>query len=131
MMKRSLGQKLFFAIFCTFGRYVTNPRGTFVENVKNVQNQPTLVYSNTRKCLISLTWNPHFSMNLTASAMKVRLKIKNIKYKKMRRFFVKILVQYLFAGLLTSLLYLSPSLSFHPPDKIAHYVWQQTRANKT
>jgi hypothetical protein len=24
---------LFFAIFGTFGRYVTNPRGTFVENV--------------------------------------------------------------------------------------------------
>jgi hypothetical protein len=38
MMKRSLGQtKIFFAIFAifgTFGRYVTNPRGTFVENVK-------------------------------------------------------------------------------------------------
>jgi hypothetical protein len=31
MMKRSLGQKMFFA---TFGRYVTNLRGTFVENVK-------------------------------------------------------------------------------------------------
>jgi hypothetical protein len=37
--------KLVFAIFRTFGRYVTNLRGTFVENVKKVQNQPTLVYS--------------------------------------------------------------------------------------
>jgi hypothetical protein len=34
MIKRSLGQKFFFAIFCTFGRYVTHLRGTFVENVK-------------------------------------------------------------------------------------------------
>jgi hypothetical protein len=36
-------KKFFFAIFCTFGRYVTNLRGTFVENVKKVQNQPTLL----------------------------------------------------------------------------------------
>jgi hypothetical protein len=46
MIKRSLGQKKFFAIFCTFGRYmycITNLRGTFVENVKKVQNQPTLM----------------------------------------------------------------------------------------
>jgi hypothetical protein len=43
MMKRSLGQQIFFAIFGTFGRYVTNLRGTFVENVKKVQDQPTLV----------------------------------------------------------------------------------------
>jgi hypothetical protein len=42
-MKRSLGQKFVFAIFATFGRYVTNLRGTFVENVK--KNQPTLMYS--------------------------------------------------------------------------------------
>jgi hypothetical protein len=34
----------FFAIFGTIGRDVTNPRGTFVENVKKGQNQPTLVY---------------------------------------------------------------------------------------
>jgi hypothetical protein len=34
MMKRSLGQKFFLAIFGTFGRHVTNLRGTFVENVK-------------------------------------------------------------------------------------------------
>jgi hypothetical protein len=26
----------FFAIFGTFGRYVTNPRGTFFENVKKI-----------------------------------------------------------------------------------------------
>jgi hypothetical protein len=45
MMKRSLGPKIFFAIFGFFGRYVTNLRGTFVENVKKVKNQPTLVYS--------------------------------------------------------------------------------------
>jgi hypothetical protein len=45
MMKRSLGQQNFFAIFGTFGRYVTNLRGTFVENVKKVQNQPTLLHS--------------------------------------------------------------------------------------
>jgi hypothetical protein len=36
-------KQIFFAIFGTFGRYVTNLRGTFVENVKKVQNQPTLV----------------------------------------------------------------------------------------
>jgi hypothetical protein len=36
------GSKIFFAIFGTFGRYVTKFRGTFVENVKKVQNQPTL-----------------------------------------------------------------------------------------
>jgi hypothetical protein len=35
MMQRSLGQKkFFFAIF-----------GTFVENIKNVQNQPTIQYT--------------------------------------------------------------------------------------
>jgi hypothetical protein len=35
MMKRALGQKKFFLpIFGTFGRYVTNLRGTFVENIK-------------------------------------------------------------------------------------------------
>jgi hypothetical protein len=46
MMKRSLGQKkIFVAIFGTFGRYVTNLKGTFVENVKKVENQPTLMYS--------------------------------------------------------------------------------------
>jgi hypothetical protein len=44
MMKRSLGQQNLFAIFGTFGRYITNLRGTFVENVKKVKNQPTLVY---------------------------------------------------------------------------------------
>jgi hypothetical protein len=37
--------KFFFAIFGTFGRYITNLRGTFVENVKKVENQPTLLYS--------------------------------------------------------------------------------------
>jgi hypothetical protein len=31
------------AIFVTFGGYVTNLRGTLVENVKEVQNQPTLL----------------------------------------------------------------------------------------
>jgi hypothetical protein len=34
MMKRSMGQKNFLAIFGTIGRYVTNLSGTFVENVK-------------------------------------------------------------------------------------------------
>jgi hypothetical protein len=34
MMKRSIGKKICFAIFGTFGRYVTNLRGTFAENVK-------------------------------------------------------------------------------------------------
>jgi hypothetical protein len=33
------------AIFGTFGRHVTNLRDTFVENIKKVQNQPTLMYS--------------------------------------------------------------------------------------
>jgi hypothetical protein len=37
------GKKFFFAIFCAFGRYITNLRGTFVENVKQVENQPTLL----------------------------------------------------------------------------------------
>jgi hypothetical protein len=32
-------------LFGTFGRYVTNLRGTFVENVKKVKNQPTLVHT--------------------------------------------------------------------------------------
>jgi hypothetical protein len=35
-MKRSLGQQLFPPIFGTFERYVTNIRGTPVENVKIV-----------------------------------------------------------------------------------------------
>jgi hypothetical protein len=39
------GSKKFFAIFGIFGRYVTNLRGTFVENVKKVKNQPTLLPS--------------------------------------------------------------------------------------
>jgi hypothetical protein len=43
MMKRALGKKNVFAFFSTFGRYVTNLRGTFVANVKKVQNQPTLL----------------------------------------------------------------------------------------
>jgi hypothetical protein len=33
----------FFAIFGTFERYIKNFRGTFVENVKEVENQPTLM----------------------------------------------------------------------------------------
>jgi hypothetical protein len=37
-------KKIFFAIFGTFGRYITNLRDTFVENVKKVENQPTLMY---------------------------------------------------------------------------------------
>jgi hypothetical protein len=42
MMKRSLGQQIFVvvAIFATFGRYVTNSRGTFVENVKKSKINP-------------------------------------------------------------------------------------------
>jgi hypothetical protein len=41
MMKLSLGQtKIFFAIFGTFGRYVTNLRGTLVENVKKSKINP-------------------------------------------------------------------------------------------
>jgi hypothetical protein len=55
MMKRSLGQKKFVAIFVTFGRYITNLRGTFVENVKKVENQPTLVYS--AYCMLYLVRN--------------------------------------------------------------------------
>jgi hypothetical protein len=38
-------KNFFFAIFGTFGRYITNLRGTFVENVKKVENQPTLLYT--------------------------------------------------------------------------------------
>jgi hypothetical protein len=38
------GSKICFAIFGTFGRYITNLRGTFVENVKKVENQPTLMH---------------------------------------------------------------------------------------
>jgi hypothetical protein len=45
MMKRSRGQQIFFAIFGTFEVYVTNLRSTFVEIVKKVKNQPTLLYS--------------------------------------------------------------------------------------
>jgi hypothetical protein len=47
-MKRSLGQKFFVvAIFGTFERYVTNLRGTFVENVKKSKINPpyTVQYS--------------------------------------------------------------------------------------
>jgi hypothetical protein len=44
MMKRSLGQKfVVVAIFGTFERYVTNLMDTFVENVKKIKNQPTLL----------------------------------------------------------------------------------------
>jgi hypothetical protein len=54
-MKLSLGQKNFFvAIFCTFGRYVTNLRGTFVENVKKVQNQPTLLHGINSSIFLSI-----------------------------------------------------------------------------
>jgi hypothetical protein len=39
------GSKIFvLPIFGTFGRYITNLRGTFVENVKKVENQPTLLH---------------------------------------------------------------------------------------
>jgi hypothetical protein len=44
-MKRSLGPRNFFVIFLTFERDTTILRGTLVENVKNVKNQPTLLYS--------------------------------------------------------------------------------------
>jgi hypothetical protein len=39
------GSKNFFWLFSVLleGRYVTNLRGTFVENVKKVKNQPTLM----------------------------------------------------------------------------------------
>jgi hypothetical protein len=36
--------KFFFAIFGTFGRYITHLKGTSVENVKKVENQPTLLW---------------------------------------------------------------------------------------
>jgi hypothetical protein len=40
------GSKLnFFCIFLAFERITTNYRGTLVENVKKVINQPTLLYS--------------------------------------------------------------------------------------
>jgi hypothetical protein len=35
------GPKFFFAIFCTFGSYVTNLRDTFVENVKKSKINPS------------------------------------------------------------------------------------------
>jgi hypothetical protein len=34
------GSKFFFAICGTFGRYITNLRGTFVEKVKNSKINP-------------------------------------------------------------------------------------------
>jgi hypothetical protein len=40
MMKRSLGKQICFAIFGTFGRHVTNLRGSFVENVKKAKINP-------------------------------------------------------------------------------------------
>jgi hypothetical protein len=43
-MKQSLGKNFCYFYFI-FGRYVTNLRGTFVEIVKKLQNQPTLLYS--------------------------------------------------------------------------------------
>jgi hypothetical protein len=56
MMKRSLGQTNFFvSIFGTFARYVTNRRGTFVENVK--KNQPTLVYTVDQKKVLNVLFH--------------------------------------------------------------------------
>jgi hypothetical protein len=43
-MKPSQWQNTSFAVFGAFRMYVTNLRGTFMENVKKVQNQPTLLY---------------------------------------------------------------------------------------
>jgi hypothetical protein len=61
MMKRSLGKKkFFFAIFGTFVRYITNLRGTFVENVKKVKNQPTLMYST---CKDNLNWSDDLDLS--------------------------------------------------------------------
>jgi hypothetical protein len=54
MMKRSLGPKIFVSIFGTFGRYITNLRGTFVENVKKVENQPTLLHTAQYGCVTVL-----------------------------------------------------------------------------
>jgi hypothetical protein len=45
IMKRSLGQNNFSFIFPTFLRDTTTLRATLVENVKKVQNQPTLLYT--------------------------------------------------------------------------------------
>jgi hypothetical protein len=38
--KAVLGPTKLFAIFGSFGRYATNPRGTFVENVKKSTLNP-------------------------------------------------------------------------------------------
>jgi hypothetical protein len=63
MVKRSLGQIIVFfvAIFGTFGRSVTNLRGTFVENVKKVQNQPALIHSTSTPYRVQ-NWHPARSM---------------------------------------------------------------------
>jgi hypothetical protein len=45
--------KFCIASFGTFGRYVTNLRGTFVENVKKAQSQTALLYS--IQCTIYMT----------------------------------------------------------------------------
>jgi hypothetical protein len=60
--------KIFFAVFCTFGRYVTNLRGTFVENVKKVQNQPTLLYSVHCPSFLLETWFSKKTHNLKQGA---------------------------------------------------------------
>jgi hypothetical protein len=37
-----------------FGRYTTNLRGTFVENVKKVENQLTLLYTTMEKIALKI-----------------------------------------------------------------------------
>jgi hypothetical protein len=40
---KAVTRNFFSSIFDTFERYVTNLRGALVDNVKQVQNQPSLV----------------------------------------------------------------------------------------
>jgi hypothetical protein len=57
------GSTIFFAIFGTFGRYVTNLSGTFVENVKNVKNQPSLPPTHTHNKKTKYLSHLHQFMN--------------------------------------------------------------------
>jgi hypothetical protein len=80
------GSKIFFvAIFGTFGRYITNLRGTFVENVKKVENQPTLLSKSSSSMEIEQLFvsPPLQKMNKSTFSLvnvNFRLKFRVIKF---------------------------------------------------
>jgi hypothetical protein len=75
MMKRSLGQQNIFAIFRTFGRYITNPRGTFVENVKKSKINPPKSTVHTKSIKKTLLCRIAIRQHILVIPLRVRIEV--------------------------------------------------------